>query len=171
MQRVRPVFNLGAHLRHVFADFLCHASSVFHRLDYAAALPWCGPAIATCAAVDLRLPAAQDAFLIISQFSSAIKLKTADDKTSPSQPFGRSSESSRRISYSAHVRWREHGAPVQGTAGRLSRDFDPHGACRALDALYRGFDGDGVQVGHLLLGNLQHLLLAHRSYFVLVRSA
>ena len=41
LQRVGAVFHLRAHLRHVFADFLCHASSVFHRLDFAAVLPWC----------------------------------------------------------------------------------------------------------------------------------
>jgi hypothetical protein len=68
LQRVRPVFYLGAHLRHVFADFLCHVSSVLHRPG-----PCCRPAvvwaaIATSVAVDLRLLAAQDAFLIISQF-------------------------------------------------------------------------------------------------------
>jgi hypothetical protein len=42
-KRVRAVFDLRAHLRHVFADFLCHASSVSHRLDCVAIPPWCWP--------------------------------------------------------------------------------------------------------------------------------
>jgi hypothetical protein len=52
LQRVRAVFDLRTHLRHVFADFLCHASSVFHRLDFAAVLPWCWPFVFLLVAVD-----------------------------------------------------------------------------------------------------------------------
>ena len=68
---------------------------------------------------------------------------------------------------------RDVGHPVLwlGPKLDLGRDFDAHGAGGALDALYRGLDGDGVQVGHLLLGDLQDLGLAYFAYLVLVRGA
>src|SRR5277367_4567159 len=54
-------------------------------------------------------------------------------------------------------------------ASLLGCDFDSHGAGRALDALYCGFHRDGVQVGHLLLGDLEHLGFAYLAHLVLVR--
>jgi len=53
----------------------------------------------------------------------------------------------------------------------LRGDFDPHGPCGALDALHCGFNGNRIQVGHLLLGDLQDLFLGHRAHLVLVGGA
>src|SRR5271157_4812865 len=53
----------------------------------------------------------------------------------------------------------------------LSDNFNPHGPCRAADALDRGIDRGGVQVGHLLLGDVLHLLSSDLANFVLVRGA
>src|SRR5262249_37700267 len=50
-------------------------------------------------------------------------------------------------------------------------DFDAHRACGALDALDGGVDGCGVQVGHLLSGDLSHLRLGDLADLLLVGRA
>ena len=53
----------------------------------------------------------------------------------------------------------------------LSDDFDAHRAGSAADAPGGSLDGDSVEVGHLLGGDLQDLLLGHLALLLLVRSA
>jgi hypothetical protein len=169
LQRVRPVFYLGAHLRHVFADFLCHVSSVFHRpgLCCRPAVVWI--AITACATVDLRPPAAQDAFLIISQFYSPANSLGGkwNCRSLPSASVGMTKCG---VAFPSGI-WCLGWEAPKDLRPDLGRDFDTHGACRALDALHCGLDGNSVQVGHLLLGNLQHLFLGYRAYLVLIRGA
>jgi hypothetical protein len=53
----------------------------------------------------------------------------------------------------------------------LRHHFNPHRPRRALDALDCRFNRGGVQIRHLLRGDLAHLLLGHLADFILVRRA
>src|SRR5215470_14354536 len=53
----------------------------------------------------------------------------------------------------------------------LTYDFNSHAARRALHALNRRLQRRGVQVRHLLLGDIGHLLLRDLAHLVLVRRA
>src|ERR1035438_8125405 len=53
----------------------------------------------------------------------------------------------------------------------LRHDFNPHRAGGAADALHRRLHRSGVQIGHLLRGDLAHLLLGHLADLVLVGRA
>src|SRR5450755_222385 len=67
-----------------------------------------------------------------------------------------------------HARWTDELVPPYAN---LSNHFNPHRPCRAADALDRGLDRGGVQVRHLLLRDVFHLLRRYLADFVLIRRA
>src|SRR5581483_4014137 len=53
--------------------------------------------------------------------------------------------------------------------GAALNHFDAHTAAGPLHLLHRRFDGEAIQIGHLDLGDLFHLLRGDLSDFVLIR--
>src|SRR6516165_7332584 len=65
----------------------------------------------------------------------------------------------------------ENRSPFESKDLLLRYDLNPHRPRSALYALHCGFHRCSVEVGHLLLGDLQHLLLGHLADLIFIRSA